>query len=242
MREKHEERHGLYVDFLFFVHCRKTSGASLWGPTVEKSPPDCGQQGARSMLSAAFPQNWRGLRPAVWPSLASYRVLLARELPLPSDCWSELVSLSQGSRQLSFLNLMKSKKAMVYLTNTTSKQSAGSFFHPLEIQLPAHPGATFGWLSRNGNGRGFRTQMPLFLASSVINYSFDPPHPPRPSLVAPWILPGWLSQSDFMWKSTSSLTGVLHNPSGCSRYETATALPGWSPDNHPLHCSAQAGL
>lgn len=53
-------------DFLFFVHSRQSSAASLWGPTLKKSPPDCGvagQQGSPSMLSAVFPQNWRGLRP-----------------------------------------------------------------------------------------------------------------------------------------------------------------------------------
>lgn len=141
----------------------------------------------------------------------SYCVMLPRELPLPSDCWSVLpLSLSQETRQLSFLNMTKTETAFIYLMNTTNKQNAWYIFHPLEVQSPAL-WAVFGWFYRNGNGKGFRTWMTLFLESPVTNYSFNPP-PPGPSLVAPWILPGWLSQSHFMGKSTSRLTGVFTQP------------------------------
>lgn len=52
--------------FCFLFTAGKVGGASLWGPTLEESRPDCGvtgQNGSRRMLSAVFPQNWHGLCP-----------------------------------------------------------------------------------------------------------------------------------------------------------------------------------
>lgn len=59
-------------------------------------------------------------------------------------------------------------------------------------------------------------------------------------LLAPWVLPGCMSQLGFMRKSTYWLTGVLRNPSGCSRYETApfSILPQPCPVNHQRSTSA----
>ncbi len=65
-------------DFSIFYAQQAKQWSVLWGPSQEKSPSDCGeagQQGSRSMLSAIFPQNWRGLRPWSCCVTLSYYIL-----------------------------------------------------------------------------------------------------------------------------------------------------------------------
>lgn len=107
-QRERSKREIVCVIFLFFTRSRRSSGASSgvppWGnlhQTVERLVNR--DHGACSVPFSHRTGVVYVLRPAVWPSLTTYCVMLPRELSLPWDCWSAPpLSVSGGPSQLSF--------------------------------------------------------------------------------------------------------------------------------------------
>lgn len=142
MREKHEGRHGLYVELLFFAGkpVEHLSGVPLWR-NPHQTVVNRGHGACSVLLSH---RTGVVCVPLCDPLLLRIVSCCPGSCHFPQTAGQSWSVPNEAAGSSVFLNLMKSKTAFVYLMNTTSKQSAWNFFHPLEIHLPAHPGATFG--------------------------------------------------------------------------------------------------